>query len=117
MDPRFIALFSMFYIKFPAEESLNLIYNTIISSHVAAFDDSVKGVSETMTSVTMQLYKHIVTVLPPTPAKFHYIFNLRDLSKIYEGLSSPHRTRWPQVASSYMLTTSACRSSRPPHQC
>jgi dynein heavy chain len=87
VDPRFIALFSMFYIKFPAAESLNLIYNTIISSHVAGFDDSVKGVSETMTSVTMQLYQHIVSVLPPTPAKFHYIFNLRDLSKIYEGLS------------------------------
>ena len=87
VDPRFVALFSMFYIKFPAEQSLNLIYNTIISSHVAGFDDSVKGITENMTSVTMQLYQHVVSVLPPTPAKFHYIFNLRDLSKIYEGLS------------------------------
>ena len=87
VDPRFIALFSLFYIKFPDTDSLKLIYNTIGSSHFAPFDDSVKSLGETTTSVTMELYEHIVAVLPPTPAKFHYIFNLRDLSKIFEGLS------------------------------
>lgn len=35
-----------------------------------------------LTSMTISLYKHLVVDLTPTPAKMHYIFNLRDVSKV-----------------------------------
>ena len=36
--------------------------------------------------MTLRLYTTIQEKLPRTPSNFHYIFNLRDLGKIYQGI-------------------------------
>jgi dynein heavy chain len=99
VDPRFIAMFTVFYVRFPAIESLKRIYDSIIGTHTAAFDDSIKSQTEKITSVTMELYLYIVEKMPPTPAKFHYIFNLRDLSRVYEGLCQTTPDKFSSSAS------------------
>ena len=86
VDPRFISLFSVCNVTFPAQASLIKIYSSILGGHLAGFDLTVKDHADTFTKATMDLYANIVESLPPTPAKFHYIFNLRDLSRIYEGM-------------------------------
>ena len=86
VDSRFISLFSVFHVTFPSNESLFHIYDSLLTGHFAPFKQEVRDMSGIVTRVTMSLYDQIVLDLPPTPSKFHYIFNLRDLSRIYHGL-------------------------------
>lgn len=86
VDPRFISLFSFIYVVFPSEESIFHIYNCILKSHTMTFSYEIRNFLTTITTMSMDLFKSIVKDLPPTPSKFHYIFSLRDLSRLYSGL-------------------------------
>ena len=93
VDPRFISLFNVFNVTFPSEESLFLIFNSILEGHTKPFSQEVRDIVPKLAKITLELYKTIINDLPPTPSKFHYIFNLRDLSRIYNGLvlTTPER--------------------------
>ncbi|KAM6325251.1 LOW QUALITY PROTEIN: dynein axonemal heavy chain 1 [Podargus strigoides] len=47
---------------------------------------AVKDLSEPLVDATMSMYLTITSQLLPTPAKSHYTFNLRDLSKVFQGM-------------------------------
>jgi dynein heavy chain len=86
VDPRFMSLFNVIHVTTPTHESLSRIFSTILQSHLAPFHDGIKEVGSTMTEATLKLYDFVIKSLPPTPSKFHYVFNMRDLSRIFEGL-------------------------------
>lgn len=46
--------------------------------------------------------------LPPTPSRFHYIFNLRDLSRVYEGLTLSTIDKVKTVAQMVRLWRNEC---------
>ncbi|MGH0158836.1 UNVERIFIED_CONTAM: hypothetical protein FKN15_061612 [Acipenser sinensis] len=87
VDPRFISLFTVFNVPFPEEESLHLIYTSILKGHTKAFEAEIQDICDKLNFCTLELYKVIIRDLPPTPSKFHYIFNLRDLSRVSNGLT------------------------------
>ena len=99
VDPRFVSLFNTLEIQFPDQENLRTIYSSILQWHVANLNPRVQGAADELTGVTLALYDHILEKLPPTPSRFHYIFNLRDLSRIYEGLLCARKEQFETGAS------------------
>ena len=69
-------------------QSLKLIFSTIMSSWVNRFSPSVRAASSRVVDSTVSMYNAITSQLLPTPAKSHYTFNLRDMSKVFQGVLS-----------------------------
>lgn len=62
----------------------------------------------TVTLTILELYNFILERLPPTPSRFHYIFNLRDLSRVYEGLLLSTVDKFPDGATFVRLWRNEC---------
>jgi len=94
-----MTLFSVFNCTFPSNETTQSIYVKILEKHVEEFHEDIKGSVSKLTEATMNIYLQIKEKLPRTPVKFHYIFNLRDLSRVYEGLLNTTPDKFPDKAS------------------
>ncbi|KAL0979348.1 hypothetical protein UPYG_G00183960 [Umbra pygmaea] len=108
LDPRFMSLFSVFNIPFPEEESLHLIYSSILRGHTRPFEECIQNICDKLTFCTLELYKNIIKDLPPTPSKFHYIFNLRDLSRVCNGLVLTKAERFLTVSQFVRVWRNEC---------
>ena len=77
---------SVFAISFPGQESLRTIYQNIFSSHISqgGFSSQIQKSMEKVVNVALELHHKVTTTFLPTAIKFHYIFNLRDLSNIFQ---------------------------------
>ncbi len=62
--------------------NLKQIFGSMMNQKLLDFEDEAKGMGDNLTDATIDLYKAIVIKFLPTPAKIHYLFNLRDISKV-----------------------------------
>ncbi|XP_054635035.1 dynein axonemal heavy chain 6 isoform X2 [Dunckerocampus dactyliophorus] len=86
VTPRFIRHFSMLCLPTPSEQSLKQIIIAILSGFLKEFPQPVKDCSKQIVDSAVEIYNRLSVDLLPTPAKSHYVFNLRDLSKCVQGI-------------------------------
>lgn len=78
--------FNLINMTFPSESEIVRIFGSMITQKLAEFDDEFRSLGDTMTKATIQMYEAITQRFLPTPTKIHYLFNLRDISKVFQGL-------------------------------
>ncbi|KAJ3172703.1 Dynein heavy chain 2, axonemal, partial [Geranomyces variabilis] len=91
LSPRVQSRFTVVNMTFPTESSIKRIFGTIINQKLQDFEEEVKPLGEIITQATIEIYHTIVGHLLPTPAKIHYLFNLRDISRVFQGLLRANR--------------------------
>ncbi|KAM8930485.1 dynein axonemal heavy chain 1 isoform 1-T1 [Pelodytes ibericus] len=68
-----------------ADSSKSRIFSSILGSWMVGAP-AVRNLTEQLVEATIKMYNTITSQLLPTPAKSHYTFNLRDLSKVFQGM-------------------------------
>lgn len=91
ISERLLSLFNAINMTFPDDAIITKIFGTMLSQHIAEFDETVKIVGRNLVDITIDLYKNVISKMLPTPKKIHYLFNLRDISKIFQGLLRSHK--------------------------
>ncbi|MGH0158032.1 UNVERIFIED_CONTAM: hypothetical protein FKN15_035543 [Acipenser sinensis] len=86
VTPRFIRHFSMLCLPTPSEHSLKQIFQAILNGFLTEFPNAVKQTAASIVDAAVEIYRRMSIDLLPTPAKSHYVFNLRDLSKCVQGI-------------------------------
>ncbi|KAJ1562107.1 Dynein heavy chain 7, axonemal, partial [Cladochytrium tenue] len=94
VTPRFLRHFNQVVINSFDDVTMERVFLSILDWHFGRLDfsEEVRSLSQSIVAATLDMYKWIIVHLLPTPAKTHYTFNLRDFSRVVQGITlcRPH---------------------------
>eukprot|EP00930_Biecheleria_cincta_P027502 TRINITY_DN19311_c0_g1_i1.p1 TRINITY_DN19311_c0_g1~~TRINITY_DN19311_c0_g1_i1.p1 ORF type:complete len:4103 (-),score=885.99 TRINITY_DN19311_c0_g1_i1:122-12430(-) len=69
-----------------SEEAMVTIFGSIIGGFLQRFKSETQSLANASVQGTIEIYNKCGDELLPTPTRPHYTFNLRDVSKVFQGL-------------------------------
>ncbi|XP_069776189.1 dynein axonemal heavy chain 2 isoform X3 [Narcine bancroftii] len=91
ISPRLLSRFNLINMTFPVTSQIKRIFSTMINQKLQDFEEQLKPIGNIVTEATIELYNEVVQRFLPTPTRIHYLFNLRDISKIFQGMLRVHK--------------------------
>uniref|UniRef100_A0A1I8MW68 Dynein axonemal heavy chain 2 n=1 Tax=Musca domestica TaxID=7370 RepID=A0A1I8MW68_MUSDO len=86
ISSRTMSRFFLLNMTFPTEAVIMRIFGTMIRQKLQPFANEVRELWHRISAATIHLYNDVVSKMLPTPNRSHYLFNLRDISKVFQGL-------------------------------
>lgn len=86
LSPRFVRHFALLSLPTPNTETLTTIFRAIVGGFFNNFARVIQTLCDPIVFAAVSVYNRMKEDLLPTPAKSHYLFNLRDLSKCVQGI-------------------------------
>ena len=87
MTPRMSRHFQIACMPTTSDDALKTIFESILTGFLSIkFKQDVQVMGSGVVSAAIDIYKKCGEELLPTPTRSHYTFNLRDVSKVFQGV-------------------------------
>jgi len=86
VDPRLQRWFWILAIPFPEQSSLNTIFAAYLNKHFSKFKGTIQELVAPVIKSALGLHSEVERSFRKTALNFHYEFNVRHLTNIFQGL-------------------------------
>jgi dynein heavy chain len=104
LTPRYVRHHTVVAVTQPSSDAMKRIFSKIVEGALAINGNAdIMALAKPIVESSVEIYFSVLNELKPIPAKAHYTFNLRDVSKIVQGVLMMRPNQIPNKETLAML--------------